>query len=210
MTIVRKLSNGSRSSQTERSRGWHLTGGFCVVAILLAGFYVLALIASDQVLAVHDPLSKTDIIVVLGGNGPPRATRAAKLWHEGLAPRILVSGSGDCLSIRDAMIARGVRAGAISVECRSASTWENAEFSARLLKPMNVHRGAVVTSWFHSRRALDCFALAAKEIAWVSWPAERSMSYSKLVFDHTGLQIAKEYLKLSLYKSWFFFSSDPS
>ncbi|MEZ2130667.1 MULTISPECIES: YdcF family protein [unclassified Sinorhizobium] len=180
------------------------------MAILLAGFYVFALVASDEVLVVHDPLEKTDIIVVLGGDGPPRATHAAELWQQGLAPRILVSGSGDCLSIRDAMINQGVGAGAISVECKSASTWENAEFSAPLLKSMNVHSGALVTSWFHSRRALDSFAFAAKEIAWVSWPVERNISYSKLVFDHKGLQITKEYLKLSLYKSWFIFAPDPS
>lgn len=179
------------------------------MAILLAGFYVLALVASDEVLAVHDPLAKTDIIVVLGGSGPARATRAAELWQEGRAPRILVSGDGDCLSIRNAMIARGVWAGAISVECQSTNTWENAEFSARLLRSMNVRSAALVTSWFHSRRALDCFKFTAKEIAWLSWPAERNMSYSKLVFDHTGLQIAKEYLKLPLYKSWLIFSSDP-
>lgn len=194
--------------QTATFRRWYFTGGVCLVATLLAGFYVLALIASDELLAVGDPLAKTDIIVVLGGDGPPRAARAVELWREGLAPRILVSGRGDCLSIRDAMMAQGIGAGAISVECQSANTWENAEFSARLLKPMNIRRGAVVTSWFHSRRAFDCFATAAKEITWVSWPAERSMSYRKLIFNQTGLQIAKEYLKLPLYKLWFFLA-DP-
>jgi len=190
--------------QTATFGRWYITGSFCVVVTLLAGFYVLAIVASDELLSVRDPLAKTDVIVVLGGDGPPRAARAAELWREGLAPRILVSGSGDCLSIRDAMMAQGVGAGAISVECQSVNTWENAEFSARLLKQKSIRRGAVVTSWFHSRRALDCFATAAKEITWVSWPAERTMSYSTLVFDYTGLQVAKEYLKLSLYKSWFF------
>ncbi|OWV84692.1 hypothetical protein ATY79_11370 [Rhizobium sp. R693] len=189
-----------------RFRGRPLRRLFCLTAILLACFYVLAVVASDELLAVHDPLARTDIIVVLGGDGPPRAARAAELWREGFAPRILVSGDGDCLSIRDTMIAQGVSAEAISVECQSGNTWENAEFSAPLLKAMNVRRGALVTSWFHSRRALDCFALNAKEIAWVSWPAERSMSYPRLIFDGLGFQIAKEYLKLPLYKSWFFFS----
>lgn len=57
------------------------------------GLYGLALVSAGSLLVVEDPPAQADVIVVLGGDGPPRAAQAAKLWHEGKgAPR-----SGDWL-----------------------------------------------------------------------------------------------------------------
>ncbi|MGH7005041.1 MAG: YdcF family protein, partial [Alphaproteobacteria bacterium] len=80
-------------------------------------------------LAIRDPIRRADVIVVLGGDGPTRAARAADLWLEGVAPRILVSGDGDCYWIKRAMTDRGVDRDSIDVECQSGTTWENALFS---------------------------------------------------------------------------------
>lgn len=44
------------------------------------------------------------------------------------------------------------------VETRSADTWENAEFSARILKERGVRRVFLVTSGWHLRRALIAFS----------------------------------------------------
>lgn len=46
------------------------------------GLYGLALVSAGSLLVVEDPPAQADVIVVLGGDGPPRAAQAAKLWHE--------------------------------------------------------------------------------------------------------------------------------
>lgn len=122
-------------------------------------------------LAVPERLLPADLILVLGGDGPPRAARAAALFQAGFAPRVLVSGQGDCTGIRDALVVGGVPAASITLECASSSTYENAAFSAPLLGRLRLRRVLLVTSWFHLRRALACFALAAPGVAWLPAPA---------------------------------------
>ncbi|CAN7610337.1 YdcF family protein [Phyllobacterium sp. LjRoot231] len=139
------------------------------------------------------------MIVVLGGDGPSRAVRAAGLWRMGVAPKVLVSGDGDCYWIREAMIDQGVDRGAIAVECQSGTTWENALFSSPILKQMNVRSAVLVTSWYHSRRAMASFEAACHDIRWMSVPAEPRGSLEKIAFGPDGIQIMKEYPKTVWY-----------
>jgi len=62
-----------------------------------AVFFVLFLIFRSQILmgaalfwAVNDVPEKSDAILVLGGNAPMRAMEAARLYHQGFAPKILI------------------------------------------------------------------------------------------------------------------------
>jgi uncharacterized SAM-binding protein YcdF (DUF218 family) len=170
---------------------------------LLAVAYFLALRISDPLLSVRGDWSvKADIIVVLGGDGPTRALFAAKLWHEGIAPRVLVSGDGDCMWIRKTMIDDGVTPSAITTECLSGNTWQNATFTAPMLREDRVRSAVLVTSWFHSKRAMMCFTRAAGDIHWTSLPVGRKESYFALAFSQRGLQVLKEYAKLPLYFAW--------
>ena len=132
---------------------------------------IAALYAAGAGLVVPERLQPADLILVLGGDGPPRAARAVALFQAGLAPRVLVSGRGDCTGIRDAIVAGGVPAGSITLECASRSTYENAAFSAPLLGRLQPRRVLLVTSWFHLRRALACFDAAAPGVAWLPAPA---------------------------------------
>ena len=136
----------------------------------------MAMAVAEPLLTVHTPVSAADVIVVPGGDGPVRAARAAALYHARAAPRVLVTGSGDCLDIRDLMVAANVPRAEITVECTARDTWENATRSAPLLNGMNARSAILVTNWFHSRRALGCFRAAAPEIVWMSAPVERDKS----------------------------------
>lgn len=171
--------------------------GAVVAGILV--LYGLALISAGSLLMARDVLANADIIVVLGGDGPPRAARAAALWHQRRAPLVLVTGRGDCNFIRQLLIEAGVKPEVITTECQSASTWENATFSQPILIGMQVRSAILVTSWFHSGRAVKRFRSLMPDIRWISVPAEREKSYWRLVFDIDGVQIVKEYIKTIAY-----------
>ncbi len=163
------------------------------------GLYALALVSAGSLLVVEDPPAQADVIVVLGGDGPPRALQAATLWHEGKAPLVLVTGYGDCDFIRDVLVRSGVDVAAISTECLSLSTWENATFAQPILTEMGAKRAILVTSWFHSRRAVKRFRFVMPQIQWISLPAQRTVSLWRLAFDADGVQVFKEYAKALFY-----------
>ena len=117
--------------------------------------------------------------VVLGGTvSPPsgksaeinlgRAGRvwyAARLFHAGKAPLVLLSGGGDlehqAFSEARAMAVflqdLGVPAQAVVMEETSRNTRENAAFSAALLKARGIEHILLVTSALHMPRALALF-----------------------------------------------------
>ncbi|HWH70654.1 MAG TPA: YdcF family protein, partial [Candidatus Sulfotelmatobacter sp.] len=183
-----------------------LIGLVLVLALLLA-----ALAWPQRVLCVESGPVEADVIVVLGGGGGDRAKRAAELFLAGAAPRILVSGDGDTESNRRLLIRQGVPAAAIQVEPNSMNTQQNATFSAPLLRRAGrdvVHsvpdiasgtgarRVIVVTSWYHSRRALQCFRHYVPGIQFYSRPSYYGYRRSDWTREGIGRTIRVEYLKL--------------
>lgn len=165
------------------------------VGVFALSSYPLAIVFADTFLSVRTPATKADIIVVLGGDGPSRAAQAALLWHAGMAPKILISGDGDCTWIRKSLVELGVNSRSITIECKSANTWENALFSAPILYRMQVRDAILVTSWFHSRRALGSFERISSNIHWISLPVEPRVSNWQIAIGPDGIQIFKEYPK---------------
>ncbi len=170
-----------------------------LAAIMVFVVYLCLVALAEPLLTVRNAFARSDVIVVLGGDGPPRAARAAELWLAGMAPSILVSGDGDCLYIRDAMIDAGVAGAAIKTECQSGSTRENAELSAPILAEAQFASATLVTSWYHSRRALTSFARACPRIAWRSDPTEPPPTFLRAAFSHHGPAVAQEYAKIVVY-----------
>ena len=131
-----------------------LIGGSAAALLTLAGY----------VLPVEATPVRADAIVVLGGFGVPRAELAARLFSAGLAPRLLVTGAGDCEAMRDTLIAHGAPATAIVTECASRSTLQNALAIVPELRAEKARSVVLVTHWFHARRALASFRAVAPEI----------------------------------------------
>ncbi len=163
------------------------------------GTYGGLLAVAKPVLTIPTRVERADAIVVLGGDGAPRAAVAAALFRSGMAPWVLVSGDGDCLEIREVLVASGVPQKAIRIECSSRNTMENAEFSAAIMRSMEVRRALVVTSWYHSRRALGCFRKAAPVVEFMSVPASMNESVWHLAWYGGGSRIVLEYLKIGWY-----------
>lgn len=134
-------------------------------------------------------------MIVLGGEPKVRTRQAAKLFLEKRAPLILLSGNGDCETNKGELLQDGIPETAILLECESLSTKENAEFSVRILRERKAKQVILVTSWYHSRRALQTFREAAPEIEFISLPAPRVKLQWKYERDH----IFNEYLGIIYY-----------
>ncbi len=135
----------------------------------------------EQLYPYHPPdkLPQAEAIVVLGGstasNRPnwfepyareaavSRVDTAAELYHADRAPLVIVSGAALEGSVSEAQIManslrqHGVPTDAIIQESESFTTYENAVYTARILKEHSIDRVLLVTSALHMPRAMGVF-----------------------------------------------------
>lgn len=111
----------------------------------------------ERWLVVSVPMEQADALIVLGGEPQARPTEAARLYRSGVAPKVFVTGIGDCARNRQILIAEGVPPSAITVESKATTTFANATLLKPLLEAAHVRRALIVTSPFHTRRALGTF-----------------------------------------------------
>ncbi|MBX3250451.1 MAG: YdcF family protein [Myxococcales bacterium] len=156
-----------------------------VVAVGLAALTLSAACAPHALVPPTRPVERADAIVVLG-NRPPvdadgnlrpelrrRIETGVRLYHEGVAPRLVMTGgpapSGhvEAEVMREHAIALGVPEAAITIERASTDTIENAGFTLAILcgdDPLCTPRVVVVTSPYHLRRAGELFACAGADV----------------------------------------------
>ena len=126
---------------------------------------------------LEDLPEKADLIIVPGNTWPQPARRAAALYHEGMAPYIVVSGryskgqqtfagaacEGDRYKgaymteadfLTDVLIREGVPETAVLQERKAEFTLENARYIRKLLeeKKMTVKKALICCQAFHARR----------------------------------------------------------
>ncbi|MCP9955152.1 YdcF family protein [Actinomadura madurae] len=142
-------------------------------------------------LVLSGPLSKADVILALGSHDTRVAVHAARLWHEGWSPLVVVSGGrGKITSGWDETEARvfgrvvrehGVPADALVLEETATNTGENITASRRLLdgRGVAVRSGILVAKPYMTRRAL---ATARRQWPGVAW----TPSAPELGFDAFG------------------------
>jgi len=166
--------------------------------ILIIAFAIVAIFFPRVFLCVDSGPAKADIIIVLGGGAEDRPQYAAKLFKEHAAPKVLVSGAGDDEIYRWILVRDGVPRSAIQLESKSRTTRENAQFCAPLLRREGVQDAIIVTSWYHSRRALRCFEHDIPDIKFYSRPTYygiKQADWSRIMIRRIFL----EYLKLPGY-----------
>ncbi len=137
---------------------------FLLGVLVGASLVLLALVGVGHWLDVTDPLVKSDAIVAISGDTGARADSAIALWKAGYAPVLIFSGgSSDPESVpsaelmRRSALAAGVPANAIVVEGTSATTEENAQHVADLMRDRGIRSAILVTSPYHQRRAALLF-----------------------------------------------------
>jgi len=133
-------------------------------------------------------LPTAEAIIVLGGgvdpvaidrpypdlqSGADRVWHAARIFHAGKAPLVILSGGiiprlgtevSEAEAMRMFLADLGVPAEAIRLEERSRNTHENAVFTAELLQKSGLARGLLVTSALHMPRAMAAFQEAGVEV----------------------------------------------
>jgi uncharacterized SAM-binding protein YcdF (DUF218 family) len=188
------LSAAPLAKRTSRER-WCLR-----IFLGVIGFLLLAASAcyffAQQVLTVDSREIKADALVVLGGGLPERAERAAELFKTGEAPLIICTGSGDAAANEAYLKNVGVPASAILLEPNARSTRQNAKFTITMLRERHVHSAIIVTSWYHSRRALACFEHYAPDLTFYSRPSYYAFSKSDWKPKGVSGYVKYEYVKL--------------
>jgi uncharacterized SAM-binding protein YcdF (DUF218 family) len=176
-------------------RKWFFRTTLVLLGLLLL-LAVAAMVFPQPFLCVDSGPVKADVMIVLGGGSHERPARAAELFKEHAAPRIIVSGLGDCEINRRLLLATGVPANAIELETQSRTTMENAQFTIKLLREEKLGRVIIVTSWYHSRRALACFRHYAPELKFYSRPSYFAIARADWPHNRIGSRVRLEYAKL--------------
>ena len=140
---------------------------------------------------------QADLILVLGGgikgtapgiraeadlgDAADRVWAGARLYREGKAPKILVSGGtqpwlGQTTSEADGMSRfltdLGVPADKVVLESDSQTTYENAVRSAPIIRMMGAQRVLLVTSAFHMQRSLATHQTLMPQIEWIPFSTD--------------------------------------
>jgi uncharacterized SAM-binding protein YcdF (DUF218 family) len=176
-----------------------------IIILVLLG--LIAWFYPEKFLTVDSGPVTADVLVVIGGGQHERALRAAQLFKLHAAPRIIVTGAGDDEINRRLLIANGVPSRAIEVEGKSENTFENAEFTGRLLRAENVHSAILVTSWYHARRAEKTFAHFIPEVRFYSRPSYFGFNRDDWKKGGLNKRMRLEFLKLPGY--WIRYGVNP-
>jgi uncharacterized SAM-binding protein YcdF (DUF218 family) len=162
--------------------------------LLLLG--VAGFVFAHQLLSVDNGDVHGDFMVVLGGGYGERPDRAPELFKAGVAPKIILTGAHDAVDNQRLLVNRGVPAEAIQLEAASMSTKQNAQLTIPLLRAAGAHRVILVTSWYHSRRSLNCFRHYAPDIQFYSRQAAPGTNETTRQFTR---YVVSEYIKAAGY-----------
>jgi len=164
-------------------------GGLLTVLVAATAYF-----HPEKFLTVDSGKASADVIIVLGGGEHERPLRAAELFKQRAAPRILITGAGDDGINWRILREAGVPASAIEVEGQSKTTRENAECTIKRLRAENVRSAILVTSWYHARRAEKTFEHYAPELRFYSRPSYFEFArkdWSRLMRRHISLEFLK-------------------
>jgi uncharacterized SAM-binding protein YcdF (DUF218 family) len=177
------------------------------VILVTAALVAVAWFYPEKFLCVDSGSVKADVIVVLGGGLHERPERAAELFRQHAAPRILISGAGDDQINRHLLLQNGVPDKAIEVEGKSQTTQENACFTIERLRAERVHSVILVTSWYHSRRSLKTFEHYAPDLKFYARPSYFAFDRADWPQRGNARRMRLEFLKLPGY--WIRYGINP-
>ncbi|MDO8746681.1 MAG: YdcF family protein, partial [Thermodesulfovibrionales bacterium] len=138
---------------------------FIILVVLLYIGHGFTLEGAGRVLYYKDELKPADVIVVLAGEETERVEHGVKLFKEGWSrkDRIILTGGPLVWKytwatlMQEHAVHLGVPKSAILLEDKSKTTEEDAIFTKKLMDKHGYKSCIIVTSPYHSRRALKIF-----------------------------------------------------
>lgn len=119
-----------------------------MLSVMFAGLTTIPVKVTSQV------PEEFDVQIVLGGDTYERSRMSYLLWKQMPGPLIVTGDLGYTIrELRDL----GIPKSQIVHEPLAQTTFENAALTLPLLRGMGASRVVVVTSGYHSARALSCF-----------------------------------------------------
>lgn len=162
------------------------------------------MLVAPALLCVAAPTQKADVIILLGGEDGSRVEGAAALFKAGWAPHVIITGEDDMY--RRQLIRLGVPETLIWVDTQARNTSENARFSIRIMRSHGCKSALLVTSWYHTRRAVHCFQHYASDLMFYAQPTWQSKEVARN-WGSPAPSILKEYPKTIWY--WFRYGVSP-
>jgi uncharacterized SAM-binding protein YcdF (DUF218 family) len=174
-----------------------------LTATLVLVFGMVLLDKAGQYLIMNHPASADVIVVLAGDKNDRRFSRGLELLHAGYAPRMLVDANSDMIFfgrtpavLEDQMI-RSLELKVDQVQVcptQGDSTDEETRYVARCLHDDRIGSVLLVTSDFHTRRAITIFKRRLPQYRW-SIAASRDGS----VFDQNWWQ-SREWAKTAFFE----------
>jgi len=135
-----------------------------VIVLFLVAIFALLASQAARFLVVDEP-EKSDAIVVLAGETNVRPARALDLLRQGMAPHVFLDAetrdviyNQRLVEIAQKYVNDLAEANRVSVcPITGYSTIAEADDVSRCLQPLGPHRVLIVTSEYHTRRALKIF-----------------------------------------------------
>jgi uncharacterized SAM-binding protein YcdF (DUF218 family) len=135
-----------------------------LIALLLLALFAALASQAARFLVVDEP-EKSDAIVVLAGETNVRPARALELLRQGMVPRVFLDAETRDVIYNQRLVEIAQKyvndlgeANRVSVcPITGYSTIAEADDVSRCLQPLGAHRVLIVTSEYHTRRALIIF-----------------------------------------------------
>lgn len=137
--------------------------GFFIKLIVILLMITGLLSQAGSFLVVNQSPKKSDAIVVLAGDKGKRMEFAAKLFEDGYANKMVISGGPiyNNVTAADLMKKHAVQLKVpeknILLENKADSTFQNAKFTKEILEKNKLHSAIIVTSNYHMRRTKMVF-----------------------------------------------------
>jgi uncharacterized SAM-binding protein YcdF (DUF218 family) len=205
-TVCEIKSRDMTPNSISRSRPLLTTGSSVLFLLLVLSVYLLIrdtnFFANLLIRPLEGRFKRADVttfeklsgIIVLTG-GSNRLAEAGRLGRENPKLPIVISGANGMSDVV-AELGGGIDKSRIRMETRSINTYENALYSAEMIKPKRSERWLLVTGASHMPRAIGSFRKASFEVE--PWPV-----YDLTVFGSPTMDAARhEWLGLIAY--WAF------
>lgn len=175
---------------------------------LLLAFAMLLVVAFSQAGSYLSSPAQTpvraDIIMALGGDNGDRIAMAARLYHQGYVPRVMLTGLENVPAMTRFLFDEKVQDSEVILEQGADNTWEEAVNTLALLKQRGWKRVIIVSDPPHMRRLHfvwnKVFAGSDKEFVLVHSAPEWWNPARWWAHDQSRWFVVMEYIKLAYYR----------